>query len=113
MCLLRADARYKLEVDVTIGSDSHFFTGLSGDVSRGGIFVATYARVPVGRRVHVRFTLPEGDLVLEGTVRWTRAGSDAVAPGIGVRFENLAPTNLALIEKFCQERPPIYVDDDD
>jgi uncharacterized protein (TIGR02266 family) len=109
----RADARHEIYVDVVIGGDSHFYAGLSGDVSRGGIFVATYAPLPVGTPVQVKFVLPDGELALEGTVRWIRAGSERVSPGLGIRFENLEAVSLVLIERFCREQPPLYVDDEE
>jgi uncharacterized protein (TIGR02266 family) len=112
---LRAAPRRKLEVNVGIQSDSHFFAGLSGDVSKGGLFVATYAEIPVGGKVTLDFELPNGAIVVEGTVRWHRIPTDNVGPGLGIQFEGLQKDKLALIERFCQARPPLYYDqaDDD
>jgi uncharacterized protein (TIGR02266 family) len=112
---LRTAPRRKLEVDVGIRSDSHFFAGLSGDVSKGGLFVATYAEVPLGGKVMLDFELPNGAVLVEGTVRWQRVATDNAPPGIGIQFENVAPAMLALIERFCKARPPLYYDqaDDD
>ncbi len=110
----RTDSRHQVRVDVTVASDSHFFAGLSGDVSRGGIFVATYADIAVGQQVHVQFTLADGkELSAEGTVRWRRERGDSVTPGVGIRFENVEHEALELIENFCSSRPPIYVDEDE
>jgi uncharacterized protein (TIGR02266 family) len=112
---LRTEPRRKLEVDVGIRSDSHFFAGLSGDVSKGGLFVATYAEVPLGGKVMLDFELPNGPVLVEGTVRWQRVATDNAPPGIGIQFENVNPAMLALIERFCKARPPLYYDqaDDD
>jgi uncharacterized protein (TIGR02266 family) len=112
---LRTAPRKKLEVDVGIRSDSHFFAGLSGDVSKGGLFVATYAEVPLGGKVVLDFELPNGPVLVEGTVRWQRVATDNAPPGIGIQFENVEPAMLALIERFCKARPPLYYDqaDDD
>jgi uncharacterized protein (TIGR02266 family) len=112
---LRSAPRKKLEVNVGIQSDSHFFAGLSGDVSKGGLFVATYAEIPIGGKVTLDFELPNGPIVVEGTVRWHRLPTDNVGPGLGIQFESVPPDQLALIERFCKARPPLYYDqaDDD
>jgi uncharacterized protein (TIGR02266 family) len=111
----RTAPRKKLEVDVGIRSDSHFFAGLSGDVSKGGLFVATYAEIPIGGKVTLDFELPNGPIVVEGTVRWQRIATDNAGPGLGIQFEGVPKAQLALIERFCQARPPLYYDqaDDD
>ena len=109
----RADARHELKVDVTIASDTHFYAGLAGDVSRGGIFVATFADIAVGQRIFVHLSLLEQEISAVGTVRWRREPSgDKLTPGIGVKFDNLDAASMALVEKFCAARPPIYVDDE-
>ena len=112
---LRAAPRRQVEVDVGIHSDSHFFAGLTGDVSRGGLFVATYAELAVGARVTLDFELPNGRVVADGIVRWHRSARDHHSPGFGVQFERVEPGMLKLIERFCQARPPLYYDqaDDD
>ena len=107
----RADARHDLHVDVTIASDTHFFAGLSGDVSRGGIFIATYADIPVGQRIFVQLKILDHELAAVGTVRWRREAGDSVTHGIGIRFDDLKAEALALIEQSCAERPPMYVDE--
>jgi uncharacterized protein (TIGR02266 family) len=112
---LRTAPRKKLEVNVGIQSDSHFFAGLSGDVSKGGLFVATYAELPLGGKVMLDFELPNGPVLVEGTVRWQRVATDNAPPGVGIQFEDVEPAMLALIERFCKARPPLYYDqaDDD
>jgi uncharacterized protein (TIGR02266 family) len=110
---LRTAPRRKLEVNVGIQSDSHFFAGLSGDVSKGGLFVATYAEVPLGGKVVLDFELPNGPILVEGTVRWQRVATDNAGPGIGIQFEKIEPAMLVLIERFCKARPPLYYDQAD
>ncbi|MEO8874309.1 MAG: PilZ domain-containing protein [Polyangiaceae bacterium] len=111
----RDSPRRKLEVNVGIASDSHFFAGLSGDVPKGGLFVATYAELPLGGKVVLDFELPNGIIIVEGTVRWQRMATASAGPGIGIQFENVPRETMALIERFCKARPPLYYDqaDDD
>jgi len=108
----RADARHELRVDVTIASDTHFFAGLTGDVSRGGIFIATFADIRVGQRIFLQMTLLEQEVSAVGTVRWCREAKESVTPGVGVQFDNLDPAFVELVEKFCAARPPMYVDEE-
>lgn len=104
----RASSRVHIEVEVTLESESHFFTGLSGDLSKGGIFLSTYQRLEVGRPVQMEFTLPGGKVVARGTVQWARAASEGASPGVGVAFESLSDADRAIIAAFCEQRPPLY-----
>src|SRR5262249_17063738 len=109
---LRADERREIEVAVTIASDTHFYAGLTGDVSRGGIFIATFADIRIGQRIFLQLSLLDQEISAVGTVRWRREAGHSVAPGVGVRFDSLDPASMALVEKFCATRPPLYVDDE-
>ena len=106
----RSAERVSIEVDVSLSSESQFFAGLSGDVSAGGLFVQTYQRHPIGRRVLLAFSLPTGELRTYGIVRWIRRGTETTAPGIGIAFETLTGAERALIDAFCQSRAPLYHD---
>lgn len=111
----RAAVRQPCEIDVTLTSESHFFAGITGDVSRGGVFVQTYEPRAIGSRLSLSFELPTGRVETEGVVRWSRPGTDGTAPGYGVAFERLQPADRLAIEAFCRARPPLYYDggDDD
>jgi uncharacterized protein (TIGR02266 family) len=106
----RTADRAHIEVDVSLDSDSHFFAGLTGDVSAGGVFVATYRALRVGDEVHLRFSLPFGEVSARGRVRWLRNASIEHAPGAGVAFDELAPDAKEAIERFCRARPPLFYD---
>ncbi len=98
-----------VEVDIGFASQSHFYTGLSRDLSSGGVFVATYMPQPPGTKVAVHFVLPDGRAVKAGgVVRWTVPAQGDVAPGMGVAFEDLEAEDLNAIVEFCSQRSPIY-----
>lgn len=104
-----AGKRFVIEVDIGLYSDSHFYTGLSLDVSTGGVFVATYQPLAEGTKVLLHFVLPDGHAVsAEGVVRWTRRGNEEAPPGMGVAFTNLAPISVQHIASFCEDRPPLF-----
>ncbi|MGH7270249.1 MAG: TIGR02266 family protein [Polyangiaceae bacterium] len=108
----RESTRTSLDVDVTLASESHFFAGLGGDISEGGIFVQTYEPHAVGRHVVIAVSLPSGAIEAEGVVRWIRRGSDEIPPGVGIAFHDLPDGVRARIEDFCHARPPLYHDAD-
>lgn len=106
--MLRSAERVHIEVEVSLESDSHFFTGFTGDLSTGGVFVATYRRLAVGDAVHIRFMLPTGEVQGQGRVRWLRDARSELGPGVGVAFDGLDAGAKDAIERFCAARPPLY-----
>jgi uncharacterized protein (TIGR02266 family) len=104
----RAFPRVAVAVAIGLETESHFFSGLSGDVSEGGVFVQTYRELPVGRGVEVHFELPEGELTAHGQVRWHRTSSDSSPPGLGIAFEGLDDEQREIIQRFCERRAPLY-----
>lgn len=93
-------------------SDSHFFVGLTNDISAGGVFVSTYRPIEVGSHLELEFALPEGTIKVKGTVRWRRDSTE-MTPGVGISFEELSAENANLIKRFCDKRPPLYYDLDE
>jgi uncharacterized protein (TIGR02266 family) len=106
------DSRVYIEVEIGLSSESHIYTGLSLDVSTGGVFVATYDPAAPGTKVSLYFVLPDGFVVnADGVVRWTRAATADAPPGMGVAFVNISTESVAHIAGFCANRPPLYFDD--
>jgi uncharacterized protein (TIGR02266 family) len=110
--------RLSLTAEVGLRSESNFYTGFSDDVSEGGLFIATYALLPVGAKVEVSFWLPSGhEIIATAEVRWVRdpRRSDDhghISPGMGVRFTDLSSDHLEAIRTFTEMRPPMFFDDD-
>jgi uncharacterized protein (TIGR02266 family) len=100
----RRAARACVYVSIDIFSDHNFWTGLTMNMSEGGVFVATHHAVPVGTTLVLNMTLPfERDpIVTLAEVRWTRlfSDSDDCPPGLGLQFHALDPSSLAKIRKF-------------
>jgi uncharacterized protein (TIGR02266 family) len=107
----RSFDRVPVETEVSLGSESQFFAGLSGDVSTGGIFVATYRVLPIGAHVTVEFALGDRTISAKGTVRWIREARGDTEPGIGIAFDDLTAETRADIVAFCAHRAPLYHDD--
>lgn len=108
----RGAPRIPLEVDVIVAAEGQFFTAGSADIAEGGIFVATYRVLPVGERVMLEFTLPSGQVLARGAVRWLRKGGEGLSPGIGIGFEDLSELDRSIIASFCGGRPRFYTYDE-
>lgn len=102
--------RVAIEVEVSLASESHFFVGLSGDLSRGGLFVVTWRKLEVGTALFVAVDLPDGRLLADGEVRWVRDGADGASPGLGLAFTGISEQDRHRIELFCAHRAPLYFD---
>jgi uncharacterized protein (TIGR02266 family) len=105
--------REKLEANVGATTESNFFVGFSGEISEGGVFIATYATFPLGTPVEVLVTLPGGyESTFPGTVRFVRDPMDMESePGVGVRFEKLTAEQRDLVLRFIRKRPPLFYDE--
>jgi len=112
----RAFARHDLELDVTLESESNFYMGLTENLSEGGLFIATHLVKPRGTQIQVSFKLPHAAEPIQamGVVRWTREFSDTsdTMPGMGVRFERVAPHQIEQIREFLAARAPLFHDED-
>jgi len=112
----REYARYKVELDVSLGSDHNFYVGFVENMSSGGVFIATHMLRSVGEVFDLAIHIPSSEAVISGTgeVRWVREYSERsnVPPGMGVRFINLEPGSVEAIEQFLARREPIFFDED-
>lgn len=107
----RRTTRLLLEVELGVHSGSNFFTGLTRDISEGGLFVATHVPLPVGTTLTVTFTLPACPAIeTDVTVAWVRQAVDG-QPGMGVKFNGLTEEQSALIHRFMAKRESMYHDD--
>jgi len=115
---VRASERFELEVKVDLESDHNFYTGLTQNISSGGLFIATNAIRKIGDRITLQFSLPgtAEPLAVETEVRWIRENSALSrvdgATGMGVRFVNLSPQAATAIQQFLESRDSLYYDDE-
>ena len=112
----RVHPRYKVELDVSLGSEHNFYVGFVENISAGGVFIATHMVKKVGELLELSIHVPNSDTMISGTgeVRWLREYSEGsnVPPGIGVRFVHLEPGSIEAIDNFLAKREPIFFDDD-
>jgi uncharacterized protein (TIGR02266 family) len=116
---VRASERFDLEVKVDLESDHNFYTGLTQNISAGGLFIATHVLRKIGDRITLNFILPGADkpVAVETEVRWIRENTALQkvdgSTGMGVRFINLTPEASTAINKFLQSRDSLFYDDED
>jgi uncharacterized protein (TIGR02266 family) len=116
---VRASERFDLEVKVDLESDHNFYTGLTQNISAGGLFIATHVLRKIGDRITLNFVLPgaEKPVAVETEVRWIRENTALQkvdgSTGMGVRFINLSPEASAAINSFLQSRDSLFYDDED
>jgi uncharacterized protein (TIGR02266 family) len=114
---LRVQPRARLEVEVSLESENNFWTGLSNNISEGGIFVATYTPPPKGTAVAMALLLPGASeaLAVKGVVTWIREASAAIEgspAGCGLRWTELSYEAKRAIAEFIARRETIYFDAD-
>jgi uncharacterized protein (TIGR02266 family) len=116
---VRAAERFDLEVTVDLESDHNFYTGLTQNISSGGVFIATHHLRKIGDRITLKFTLPGSgkQIAVETEVRWIRENTALMRAeggiGMGVRFINLSAEASAAINAFVQSRESLFYDDED
>lgn len=107
--------RESAEANIGATTVSNFFVGFSGEISEGGVFLATYDTFPVGTLVNLLVTLPGGfEINAPGLVRFVRDPMDFTAdsePGMGISFEKLSNEGRELVLRFIRKRPPMFYDD--
>jgi uncharacterized protein (TIGR02266 family) len=101
----RFSPRIPLQADVVLACGSQFFSGTATDLSARGVFVATRRPLDIGTNVSLELTVPEGQVLARGVVRWRRApDADGVA-GVGIELVDLSDLDVEIIAKVCGTRP--------
>ena len=115
----RIAERFDLEVKVDLESDHNFYTGLTQNISAGGLFIATHQLRRIGDYIKVKFFLPgsPNPVSVNTEVRWIRENSllhrfDG-STGMGVRFIDLSEEASHVIKSFLESRDSLYYDDGD
>ena len=110
----RRSPRVPLEVEVTLESEHNFFTGITDNISEGGVFVATASPPPLGSEVGFELLLGGERFLVLGVVCWLRderAASTDAPSGCGVRWVHLEDGALAAIRRFIDVRQTDFYED--
>jgi uncharacterized protein (TIGR02266 family) len=107
--------RTSIHVAIDIYSEHNFWSGVTMNVSEGGIFVATHKMMKPGTTLIVDMDLPgEAEPIIAlAEVRWSRAftGDPDAPPGLGLKFVAMCDESLEKIRRFVERvRQPIFFD---
>ena len=105
--------RVVLNARVTAQSEDNFFSGLTENISEGGVFVSTFSPPGVGERIRLNLSVDnERDLSVEGVVRWHRYDDSGDVTGCGVQFAALGPEQIRRIRTLMVAIPrePLLTD---
>ena len=114
----RTSPRVEIQLEVGVHSESNFYTGLTQDISTGGLFVATHKVEPIGQHMLVQLTLPgvPQPITVECEVRWVREATalhgNHSHPGMGLRFITLSANARQAIAGFLRTRESLFYDDE-
>lgn len=74
----------------------------TGTVGGGGLFIETFAPLPVYQEISIEMYLPgtTGKTMLKGTVVWSRTEyAEGFPPGMGIRFTRVSRQDQAKINE--------------
>jgi uncharacterized protein (TIGR02266 family) len=113
----RLQTRAQVAVSIDLSSEHNFWSGITMNMSEGGVFVATHRIVPNGTILTVEMELPneEEPIMALAEVRWSRAytGDPDAPPGLGLQFSELDARSLERIRSFVEKiREPLFFDAD-
>lgn len=105
--------RASVQIAIDLYSEHNFWSGITMNVSEGGVFVATQKMMATGTLLIVDMALPGEDepIIALAEVRWTRSfSSDPDIPaGLGLKFVHLEGESLDKIRRFAERvREPIF-----
>ena len=101
----RKHPRLEFELPLDITSGHSLFAARTADISEGGVFIKTRARVARGAHVRMRLRLDGTTLVVRGQVTWVLDGSEG-RHGIGVQFVGLSPYAQRTLRRFMRDHAP-------
>jgi len=109
----RDSERVRLGAQVTVSSETNFFTGLSENISEGGIFVSCLAPPEIGTVVETDISTGDGEapIKVSAEVMWVRT-EDGQPVGCGCRFKNMDEVTAARLRDFISRagREPLFYD---
>ncbi len=107
----RRSLRVPLRVVKINGADSkgiEVFFGYASNISALGLFIQTPNPKECGTKFRLRFVLPNENrdpITCEAEVMWVKSYSGkGSSPGMGLRFTDLSPADLATVEHFISEK---------
>ena len=100
----RKSPRIPLKVQVKYKTPNAFLADYALNISKGGIFIETDKPLPLGSSVDFQLLFPDALKPVKGTGEVVRiaAGNDEPS-GMGIRFKDLSPEGMAIVEKIFKD----------
>ncbi len=99
----RTTERLPIRMLVEYESSEDFLIDFTANMSIGGMFIQTTNPLPEKTRFRLRFRIPGREKPVDtvGKVCWVLPPEEAgcMQPGMGVRFDDLDPEDLACVEE--------------
>lgn len=99
----RNEIRLDKKLLVNIGKDGFESMGLTSNISKNGLFVATTEVFPVDSEVSIQIGIADETFTLKGKVMWSKENTDESTgeAGIatGIQLIEAPPEYLAFVEK--------------
>ena len=91
----RIHERFECDLPVTLLHDGEF-EALATNISLGGVYLVTQAKIAYGTLVDVRFRVPamKADATVAGTIRWVKPD------GVGVQFGSLRALEVWALNQY-------------
>jgi uncharacterized protein (TIGR02266 family) len=102
---IAVDKMEETEIMLILDKDGDsFLYGEEGDISEKGVFVATENPLPVGKNVHLKFSLPDVIELIEakGRVVWTGIGGPEKKMGMGIEILQMDQKSRTELKKFIR-----------
>ncbi|MFH1263051.1 MAG: PilZ domain-containing protein [Pseudomonadota bacterium] len=84
------------------------FFGHATNISKTGLFIQTTNPRPVGFQIKIRFEMPRFKKKIQcmAEVVWAQefTGEKGIEPGMGLKFLDLAPEELQMLDRFVEEK---------
>lgn len=103
--------RNTVEIKMDYRTDGEWVQGVSGNVSQGGVFIASDTPPEIGQMVDIQLYFPRRDnpISARGKVRWINEGeasplNPVIPQGAGVQFKEITSEDEEFISKYLAEK---------
>ncbi len=107
----RQHPRHPVDLKVDYTTRDAFLANHITNLSRGGLFIASEAPLPVSSELDIVLTLPDQDerIRARGRVIWNydiRKGTTRVIPGMGIKFLDISPEDSHKLAQYLATLAP-------
>ena len=105
-CIELQEERVPYYSQVTIRDNDDVYYGMTGDISSGGLFVASFDTLPATGELQLSFSLPDDKTTIvetRGRVVWLNSKNNPVShlpEGFGVKFTSISREEYLAIKEF-------------